>query len=222
VAWRWCDGAGAILGRKEKAVVRPRSWAILATMSANAVRGYLLASRVEFVEKRYGVEILDRLFAVLPPEDQVLRTRQIERGDWYDFESIVRLDRAIARLVSPGDPRIYEQLGEASAQNWVDWVGRDTTGLVTVHTFLSRAAERHSEIQTFGTADYERLGFSEGELTFANYPIVVDIWCRSAIGFLRRAVELVGGWRAQADETRCQARGESACTFRLRWEKNLT
>ena len=55
------------------------------------------------------------------------------------------------------------RLRRASARN--GWAR--TRGCYSVHGFLSRVAEQHSRLHSFGEATYRRRGFTEGELAFA-------------------------------------------------------
>ena len=179
--------------------------------------GQLLHGRLDYVRETLGAPAVAALVASLPGPDR-RALEELERGGWYPLDLLLRLDRAIAAAVAPGDPSVYERLGEASARRRTGWLG-EHAGLVSVHAFLSGVADEHLHFQTFGRATYRRIAFHEAELAFSDYPPGVDpIWCQSAKGYLREAARILSGGEAEVDERTCQSRGERECAFRIRWK----
>ena len=104
--------------------------------------------------------------------------RGLDRDDWYPFATLVRLDRAIARLTAPGDDAVYERLGAASGRQRTEWLGADAR-LYSVHGFLSRLAEEHAA----STASARRAtagGDSRRRLSFSWDPEVHPSFCRAS------------------------------------------
>ena len=179
------------------------------------LKGHLLISRIHYLRETHGAPGIARVMAALPEADRAL-LEDVRPEDWYPFVALGRLDRTIRSQLAPNDPRLYERLGEASARERTAWLG-EQAGLVTVHSFLSRLADRHRRIHSFGRAEYRRTGFREGELRVSGYPIAEPSYCASALGFLRSAVEILTGAAASVDEVGCQCRSDEACAFRLSW-----
>jgi predicted hydrocarbon binding protein len=46
---------------------------------------------------------------------------------------------------------------------------------------------------------------------------VDEVYCSSARGFFRGAIDLLTGGTTEVSEPRCQCRGDEACVFSLRW-----
>jgi hypothetical protein len=195
---------------------------VLPSQSADAarVRGHIVAARFEYLERHHGRDAVATITAELSARDRAC-FKDLQRVGWYPLAALARLDRAIERRWSMTHPNVIERLGEASALNWTEWAGT-AAGLISVHAFLSLVAERHREMHSFGRAAYTRLGFSEGELSYSDYPEIDDVWCRSAIGFLRGAIVAVGGRCVRSEERLCQRRAAPACVFHMHWEGTRT
>ncbi|MBI3932951.1 MAG: TIGR02265 family protein [Acidobacteria bacterium] len=181
---------------------------------APQLRGQLLQARLQYLSKQ-GEAAGERVLSSLAAEDREA-LGSLDREAWYPFGLLIRLDRAIARVLAPGDEGIFERMGEASARHRTEWLGEHAT-LVSPHGFLSRAAEDHRHFQDFGRASYRRTGFTAGELTFAGYPELDESYCRSAAGYFRGSVALLTGGPVTVEERECQCRGDAACVFAVRW-----
>ena len=179
------------------------------------VRGQLFLARFIWLRAHHGEESVDAVLSQLTAAERE-PLRGVDRQGWYAWASFVHLDQAIARLFAPHDPLIFERLGAASATQRTEWLGEHAS-LVSVHAFLSRVAEDHHEFQNFGRAEYRRSGFEEAEIELSDYPVAYESYCRSALGFIRAAVELLARAPAQVEEPLCQARGDACCRFKVRW-----
>jgi hypothetical protein len=177
--------------------------------------GQIFLARLEYLREHHGSEGLQRVLAALTAEDRSCLSGA-DREAWYPFAMLMRLDRAIAGVLAPGDPAIYERLGEASSRHRTEWLGEHAR-LVSVHGFLSRVADEHRRFHTFGKAVYQRTGFTEGEISYSDYPEVDEIWCRASCGYFRGAIELLTGGPARVQERQCQCRGHEACIFNMNW-----
>jgi len=142
--------------------------------------------------------------------------RGVDRREWYTFGTLVRLDRTIARLTAPDDEAIYERIGRASARHRTEWLGPDAR-FHSSHGFLSRLADQHPRLHSFGEAVYHRRGFREGVIEFSQYPENDDAFCRTSLGYLRGAVERLSGAPAAVEERSCQCRRQESCQFWISW-----
>ena len=179
------------------------------------LHGHIVVSRFEYLKREHGSNSIARVLEALPAEDRKL-LGGVDKGGWYPFGTLVRLDRAIAATLGKDDPLIYERLGEASAQERTLWLG-EHAALVSVHGFLARMAEEHRRFHNFGRAEYRRINFSVGEISFREYPETDPVYCLSAKGYLRRSIEYLTGGAASAEERYCQNKGDVACVWSLRW-----
>lgn len=179
------------------------------------LRGQIFVARFAFVREAWGARGVELVLQALPEDDRRWLSG-VDLETWYPFAALGRLDRTIARVLAPGEDDIYERMGYASAQHRSEWLGEHAR-LVNVHGFLKRVAEDHHHFHTFGSVSYQRTGFSEGRISYAGYPETDPIYCLSARGFFRGAIDQLTGGRTQVDEVECQCRGGSACVFVLQW-----
>lgn len=181
------------------------------------LKGRFFQVRFEYVREYYGYDELAQVMAALPEEERRLLAG-LDRDAWYPFRSLNVLDRCIARSLAPDDPGLFERLGAMSARYRADLLGPHAR-LINVHGFLSRLADEHEQIASFGRLVYRRLGFTEGEIRASEFPEVDEVYCRGARGYLRAAVELLTGGPVDVAEAPCQCNGAAACVFRLKWPR---
>jgi hypothetical protein len=179
------------------------------------LHGQIVVARFEYLKREHGAGAIARVLEALPAEDRTA-LGGVDRTIWYPFGMLIRLDRAIAGVIGKDDSLIYERLGEASAQERTLWLG-EHAALVNVHGFLARMAEEHRRFHNFGRAEYRRINFSVGEISFSDYPENDPIYCLSAKGYMRRSIEYLTGGSASAEERYCQNKGDVACVWSLRW-----
>lgn len=179
------------------------------------LRGPIFLARFEYLRREHGPAMVETVLEALDESDRGA-LRSLDRREWYPFGTLVRLDRAIARLTAPGDDAVFERIGRASARHRTERIGPDAR-LYSVHGFLSRIADQHPRLHNFGEAAYRRHGFTEGEIAFSCYPELDGAFCRANLGYLRGAVELLTGAPAAAEERSCQCRGDAACHYWISW-----
>jgi hypothetical protein len=186
-------------------------------LDAPRIRGQIFLARLDFLRTSYGGPAIARALAALPGADREA-LKDVQRGAFYPFEALLRLDHVIAELFAPGDPAIFERLGRASARHRTEWLG-EHRHLMSVHGFLARVAEGHRDFHSFGTALYRRESFTGGTLAFSQYPLADPIFCLASRGYFAEAVEYLVDGPASVLEPHCQARGDQACEFQIRWSE---
>ena len=179
------------------------------------LRGLVFLARFEYVRREHGPGMVEAVMLALDEPDRGALCG-LDRREWYPFGTLVRLDRTIARLTAPGDEAIYERIGRASARHRTEWLGPDARWH-SIHGFLSRLADQHPRLHSFGDAVYRRHGFREGAISFSQYPELDAGFCRATLGYLRGAVEMLSGAPAAAFERSCQCRGQESCQFWISW-----
>lgn len=179
------------------------------------VKGSMLRAHLDWVRDHTSREETIEFYAALP--DGVRRqVSTVLAASWYEFTTLIEIDRAILTLFGNGDPRFLERLGAFSAE--VNLAGvyrffrRDG-----VHDFFRRSALLHDQFQDFGTAEYAEESGTSGTMRHREYPSFSPLFCASAIGYYRECVQLHGGRTVEVAETECQCAGDEACTFEIRW-----
>jgi len=179
------------------------------------VQGSLIKSRILYVHVNYGAGALKRVLNSLPEQTrQLLSTIYI--GEWYPLSVLVKLDRTIVEVLTSGDEKAYEDLGVFSADlnlsgAYEPLVHQD------IHEFLQLTAVLHKQYQDFGEAQYIRLGETGALLQYRYAQLPPEFYCRSGLGYIRRAVELCGGKGVAVRMTACRRKGDPICEFRIEW-----
>jgi hypothetical protein len=180
------------------------------------VQGSLIKSRFLYVHINHGASALKAVLNKLPDGTREQLTAPIYIGDWYPLSVLVMLDRAISQELASGSEKVYEDLGVFSADvnlsgAYEPLVHRD------IHEFLQLTAVLHKQYQDFGEAQYLRLSDTGALLQFRYPQSPPSSYCRSAIGYLRRAVELCGGRQVNLRMTGCLRLGDPLCEYRVEW-----
>ena len=186
-------------------------------MTPGQLRGQLLLSRLEYVRAEHGPAAVERVLRALPEEERA-RLGGLTRDAWYPFRSLTQLDRAIVSTLGQGDDRLLVELGRASARHRTELLGEHAT-LVSAHAFLARLAEEHRRFHTYGRAEYRRLGFRHGRISYFDYPETDPVYCLSGLGYIMGAVEQLSGAPARVEEISCQCRQDPSCCFDVTWEE---
>jgi hypothetical protein len=177
--------------------------------------GQIFLSRMEYIRQFYGPASVRSVLEALSESDRML-LRAVHDQGWYPFGTLVRLDHAIAQILAPDDAEIFERLGADLFRHRTRWLV-ERSPAVSPHGFLLRVAEEHRRFHSFGRASYRRTGATEGELAFCAYPELDESFCRSSLGYLRRAVEFLTERPVAIAERLCQLRGEGACAYGVNW-----
>ncbi len=203
------------------------------------VKGSIVQSRLDFVRERLGPTGPEKLLGALPAEDRERierdasagawylgyavnkdgeRIRRIESdvpvGDWYPFGLLVRIDRAIAELC--GGEQALEDVGARSADFHIGTLYRKLARMSAPQDFFRNTSLVHQLYHDSGSMQYEAAGDRGCRLRVFG-PDVDPIYCRSAIGYFRRAATLCGGEGARVEEVRCRNRGDDSCEYRVSW-----
>lgn len=181
------------------------------------VQGSIIKSRLTYIHINHGAGAIKRLAQTLPPSVSAIVTSPIYIGEWYPLSALAILDRAIVNELSGGNEKIFEDLGVFSADlnlsgSYKPLIKDD------IHEFLQLTTVLHKNYQDFGEAQYVRMG-DLGALLQFRYPVPPpDGYCRSGMGYFRRAVELCGGQQVTVRKTGCLRQNDPFCEFRVEWK----
>jgi len=175
------------------------------------VKGVIFASRKQFLTE---MNALDAVMAKLSPKTAGQLRTPLASG-WYDFASLVEVDRAIYDVLHVKHPNILALVGAASAEYGIGKVYKalDSDELVK---FLENEATFHSQFQRFGDVEFQQTPRG-GRMIYTRYPVYSPVYCASAIGFFLEAILRHGGEDPAVTEARCQCHGQPSCTFELTW-----
>jgi hypothetical protein len=184
---------------------------VKASAPAPQIKGNVLASRLGFVRARGGEPAVDAVLARLPPADRDVLRGWILPISWYPIDLNLRLDDAIAAVLSPQDrARIFIEMGRASAD-------ASLLGAQRPYFLLRTAPQIYTSYYRVGRRTYERTGECSAVLRTFDAESVTATDCLTVVGWHQRAIELSGGTDVRVVERRCRARGDPNCEYACEW-----
>lgn len=175
----------------------------------------MISAHLDWVRDHSSREETIELFAALPAEVRQQVSTVLPTA-WYDFATLIALDRSILGCFGEHDIRFLEQIGAYSAQKNLSGIDhffrRDS-----MHEFFRRVANLSRQFQDFGVVEYVEVATFTGMIRHRADPVYSPLHCASAMGFYRECVTLHGGTQVLAMEMECQCAGEASCTFAIDW-----
>lgn len=189
-----------------------------APQTGSRVKGHILLARLQYVRDVGGEEKLGEVLATLPAQDRADLLGMILPVTWYPLDLNLRLDGAIATVLSPDDKaRVFLEMGRASAEQNLKGVHRPYLREGDPHFLLSAAPRIYSAYYAVGNRTYEKLGARSAVLRTFGAETVSATDCLTVIGWHQRAIELSSGTAVTVEETQCRARGAPHCEYRCEW-----
>jgi uncharacterized protein (TIGR02265 family) len=190
----------------------------MAGPARSRIKGGVIKARLEFVRERAGEAGLEAVLARLPRPDQEVVRGWILPITWYPLEVNLRLDDAIAAVLSPGDrDRIFVEMGRASADSNLAGPQRPYLREGDPHFLLRAMPQIYSAYYQVGRRTYQRTGETLAVLRTYDAEDVTRTDCLTVVGWHQRAIELCGGKAVRVAETRCRTRGDPHCEYHCEW-----
>ncbi len=182
------------------------------------VKGGVIKARLEFVRGRAGEAGLESVMSRLSREDQEVLRGWILPTTWYPLDLNLRLDDAIAAVLSAGDrDRVFVEMGRASADSNLGGPQRPYLREGDPHYLLRATAGIFLAYYQVGRRTYERTGDTSAVLRTYEAENVTRTDCLTVVGWHQRAIELCGGKAVRVTETLCRTRGAPHCEYRCEW-----
>jgi len=186
--------------------------------SGSRIRGHILLSRIKYVRDVAGEAGFEKVLAALPAGDREILTGMVPLVSWYPLALNLRLDAAIAAVLSPRDKnRVFLELGRASAEKNLKGVHRTYVREGDPHHLLAAAPLIYAAYYAVGRRTYQRTGDREAVLRTWDAESATVADCLTVVGWHHRAIELCGGRDVQVVEIQCRARGAPHCEYRCEW-----
>jgi predicted hydrocarbon binding protein len=179
------------------------------------VKGSMVRAHVQWLRENLGEEGLEETLALLPPVPAA-EVRDALASSWCSLESLVLLDRAIARVSKKNEGELMLELGRYSAQINLSGVYR-AYRRTDIHEFFLRSAGLHKQFQDFGISEYQQIGETNGRMLLRDSAAFSPVYCASAPGYYTEVISLHGGANVSVTETTCRCAGDDLCTFEMRW-----
>lgn len=182
------------------------------------IKGGVLIARLKWVRDRGGPAAVERVLGLLPPADQAILRGQVLHVSWYPLDLNMRLDDAIAQVLSPGDKRrVFLDMGRASADINLAGPHKPYVHAGDPHALLVTSPQIYKAYYEVGRRTYEKTGDKSAVIRTYDAQVGVTTDCLTVIGWYERAIELCGGKNVEITETRCRARGADCCEYSCKW-----
>lgn len=186
---------------------------------SGTVKGTLVIARMKYLRAQ-GAEGTERVLKRLVQADQAVLRDPLLPSGWYPVELLMRLELTIAAVLAKGDRRaLFLDMGHFSADTNLGpgGVQRPFVREGDPHFLLHNVPRMYATQHSSGTRTYEKTGARAAVVrtVSGDAPDAED--CLTAVGWLRRAIELSGGRTVTVSETRCRARGDASCEYACSW-----
>lgn len=169
-----------------------------------------------FVVERYGATAWKELVDSFPPAERAILGAIVSIG-WYDLELYARLIRTIDERLGRGNLKVCYALGRYEAE-------RDLTGahqwflkLFGPTTAIEQMGKYWRRFHDTGAWETERRGDREVFARLTGWGVVDAALCRELLGYVGRALELLGGREITLEHPRCRVEGHPLCELHLTW-----
>jgi uncharacterized protein (TIGR02265 family) len=200
-------------------VTKPAHTPIPAAEAYGNVKGTLLLARMKYLRSR-GAEDVERVLRRMTATDQHVLRGMVLPSSWYSAGLLLRLEMTTAALLARGDRRqLFLDLGRFSADTNLGPTGVQRAYLREGDpAYLLRNVPRvYSAQHSDGTRTCEETGPRSATLRTEGGEVANVEDCLTAIGWLKRAIELSGGRIVTVEETRCRGHGAPCCEYVCRW-----
>jgi len=185
------------------------------SLAGGRVKGAIGRAHLQFVRDRLGEPALALALKGLPPA-AASEVQGLLASTWCTFESLVLLDRSIARVAEREERELMRELGRYSAQINLSTIYR-AFHRDDIHEFFRNSATLHRQFQDFGDCEYQHIAATHARITIRNAVCYSPAYCSSEAGYLEQVIAAHGGTSASVTESTCQCAGDDRCTFELRW-----
>jgi uncharacterized protein (TIGR02265 family) len=183
------------------------------------VKGTLLIARMKYLRAQ-GLDATERVLRRMTQADQATLRGMLLPSTWYAADLLMRLEMTIAAVLAKGDrTALFLDMGKFSADANLGpgGVQRPYVRESDPHFLLRNVPRMYAAQHSGGTRAYEHTGPKSATVRTLDGedPDAED--CLTAVGWLKRAIELSGGKSVTVDEVQCRARGASTCEYVCRW-----
>jgi uncharacterized protein (TIGR02265 family) len=183
------------------------------------VKGTLVIARMKYLRAQ-GPEACERVLKRLSQADQAVIRGMLLPSAWYPVDMLMRLETTIAAVLARGDRRaMFLDMGQFSADTNLGPSGVQRPYLKEgdPHFLLRNVPRMYASQHSSGTRTYDQTGLRSATLRTVEGETPEPEECLTAMGWLRRAIELSGGRAVDVEETKCRANGGSCCEYVCRW-----
>jgi uncharacterized protein (TIGR02265 family) len=201
------------------AMTKPMPAPVRKPGSMGNVKGTLVIARMKYLRSR-GDEECDRVLRRMSAADQQVLRGLLLPSSWYPADLLIRLDMTAAAILARGERKtLFLDMGRFTAETNLGPRGIQRPYLKEgdPQYLLRNIPLMYSAQHTGGVRSYEETSPKGASIRTISGEEPTQDDCLTAIGWLKRAIELSGGSTVTVQETRCRARGGDCCEYVCRW-----
>jgi hypothetical protein len=181
------------------------------------IKGAILESRLQFVRERFGAEAVEQVLTALPNPVQSVLRKPLNSSGWYNFQICLHLDDAIVRVIGKGDPRLFEEMGAASARQNLGGTQKFYLDPGNPQGFMLRAPLIYNVYYDKGWRDYKPTSPTSGVMTTYEADTYSEADCMTVMGWYKQALKMCGARNVDIVEETCRSRGGDCCKYVVSW-----
>ncbi len=183
------------------------------------LKGTLLIARMKYLRAR-GPDEAERVLRRLTAADQQVVRGMLLPSSWYSADLVLRFELTIVALLARGDRNeLFLDMGRFTADTNLgpNGVQRPYLEPHDPHYVLRNVPRMYAAQHSEGVRTYEQMGPKGAVIRTIDADPTTAEDCLTAVGWLRRAIELSGGRIVTVEEAHCRCRGDACCEYVCRW-----
>lgn len=185
------------------------------TTTAGRVKGSIIRAHAQWVRDYFGDRVMARVLSVMPPAAAIEANGVVDPA-WCSFETLMHLDHAILEVCGARDAQLARELGRYTAHLMLS-AGARSFRPEDIHRFCRCSVVADALLQERGTLAYEEVSERHGRIIICGTLAVSPLFCLGVSGYYEQILTAHGSREVTVVESVCQARGQDACAFELRW-----
>ncbi|HUP49980.1 MAG TPA: hypothetical protein VNA04_14435 [Thermoanaerobaculia bacterium] len=175
-----------------------------------------MRSLQKFVQSDLTPAQLEKLYGSLPPEDASRFKATILPTETVPVHLLNRVTEEAARAKGEPLEAFARRAGREAAGEAVQGIYRFFALVLTPAALLSKASQMWSSIYNRGALRVEDQTSNSARISLVDFPSEVA-GCTRVTGWIEKMAELTGVRDVEIEKTRCFARGDANCEWKLRW-----
>ena len=181
------------------------------------VKGSPVRSLQKFIDSELTPQQRDEVYSQLPGEYARRLRSPILPTETVPVHILNRLTEGAARAKNEPVEQFARRAGREAASDAVKGIYRFFALVLTPAALLGKGSQMWSTLYSRGQLKVEDQTGNSARIRLLDYP-AERVNCERITGWLERMAELTGVKVIRIEQTKCFARGASACEWELSWQ----
>jgi hypothetical protein len=181
------------------------------------VKGSPVRSLQKFIEAELSPEQRDAVFSKLPGDYAKRLRAPVLPTETIPVHVLNRLTEEAARIKGEPFDKFTRRAGREAATDAVKGIYRFFALVLTPSALLGKGSAMWSTLYSRGQLKVDNQTENSARLRLLDYP-AERVNCERITGWIERMAEMTGAKDVRIEQTKCFARGASACEWELGWK----